>query len=148
LEPIGADGSRRLYLPSEQFPQGGKMTTGFHQLQVDDEIELKGPLGSFVWQGRGTAHIKGTPRTFKEIGMVCGGSGITPILQVLRAILHELEHTDTRLWLICSNKVILLMAGRDRADVPCRPRPTFSCVRSLTSSVSYTAKTASAFTIP
>lgn len=51
------------------------MTMGFHQLQIGDEVELKGPLGSFVWQGNRTAVYRGVPRKYKEIGMICGGSG-------------------------------------------------------------------------
>ena len=51
------------------------MTTGFHQLEIGDEVELKGPLGSFVWQGNGTAMYRGVPRKYKQIGMICGGSG-------------------------------------------------------------------------
>jgi nitrate reductase (NAD(P)H) len=65
----------KMYLPNEKFPEGGKMTTGFHQLVIGEHVELKGPLGSFVWQGRGTAMIKNVKRTFKEIAMVCAGSG-------------------------------------------------------------------------
>ena len=51
------------------------MTVGFNQLKVGDTIEIKGPLGSFVWQGAGTALWKGVTRKVKEIGLVCGGSG-------------------------------------------------------------------------
>lgn len=51
------------------------MTVGFNQLVVGDEVEMKGPLGSFVWQGQGTALYRGVPKTYKEIGMVCAGSG-------------------------------------------------------------------------
>lgn len=56
------------------------MTVGFNQLEVGDKIELKGPLGSFVWKGKGTALWKGVPRQVKEIGLVCGGSGTSPFL--------------------------------------------------------------------
>jgi nitrate reductase (NAD(P)H) len=69
-----------MYLSSEKFPEGGKMTTGFHQLRVGDSVELKGPLGSFVWTGQGTASIRNVKRKFKEIGMVCAGSGKPGIL--------------------------------------------------------------------
>jgi nitrate reductase (NAD(P)H) len=65
----------KMYLPNDKFPDGGKMTTGFNQLMVGDKLELKGPLGSFVWQGQGTAMIKNVKHTFKEIGMICAGSG-------------------------------------------------------------------------
>ncbi|CCM02701.1 uncharacterized protein FIBRA_04807 [Fibroporia radiculosa] len=93
----------KLYLPCESLPLGGKMTTGFSQLEVGDEIEIKGPLGAFTWQGRGSVIWKGTHRTVREIGMICGGSGITPILQVLRSIVHD-RADETRVWLIDANK--------------------------------------------
>jgi len=102
----------KLYLPSALYPQGGKMTIGFSQLLVGDKIELKGPLGSFQWKGQGTAIYKNVPRRVKEVGMVAGGSGITPILQVLRSILHDPSDTETRIW--------LLDANRTEADILCR----------------------------
>ncbi|EKM57613.1 uncharacterized protein PHACADRAFT_170854 [Phanerochaete carnosa HHB-10118-sp] len=96
----------KLYLPTGEYPTGGKMTVGFHQLEVGDTLELKGPLGSFIWQGSGTALWRGVPREVSEIGLVCGGSGITPILQVLRSVLHDSADTVTRLWLISANKTV------------------------------------------
>ena len=51
------------------------MTTGFHQLVLGDVVELKGPLGSFIWTGPGVANWKGSERKVKEVGMICGGSG-------------------------------------------------------------------------
>jgi nitrate reductase (NAD(P)H) len=53
------------------------MTTGFHQLRVGDSVELKGPLGLFVWDGPSTALCKGIKKTVGEVGMICGGSGTT-----------------------------------------------------------------------
>ncbi|KAF9219482.1 hypothetical protein BS17DRAFT_740579 [Gyrodon lividus] len=94
----------KLYLPSPDFPAGGKMTTGFHQLVLGDTVELKGPLGSFVWAGKGIANWRGIERKVEEIGLVCGGSGITPVLQVLRSILDDDSDTTTKVWLISANK--------------------------------------------
>jgi len=51
------------------------MTTGFHQLTLGDTVQLKGPLGSFVWNGQGRVSWKGSERKVKEVGMICGGSG-------------------------------------------------------------------------
>ncbi|KAG1862047.1 hypothetical protein DFJ58DRAFT_776165 [Suillus subalutaceus] len=93
----------KLYLPSKSIPTGGKMTTGFHQLRIGDSVELKGPLGSFIWDGPSTALWKGIRKTIKEVGMICGGSGITPILQVLRSILQNAD-SKTRVWVISANK--------------------------------------------
>ncbi|THH19026.1 hypothetical protein EUX98_g8852, partial [Antrodiella citrinella] len=95
----------KLYLPTTRFPSGGKMTVGFNQLEVGDTIELKGPFGSFIWQGSGTALWRGVPRKVKEIGMLKRPhSGITPILQVLRAILQDSSDTETKLYLLNTNK--------------------------------------------
>lgn len=69
------DFSVRLYLPCEKFPNGGKMTTGFHQLCLGDSVEVKGPFGSFTWAGPGTALWKEIEMKVDEVGMICGGSG-------------------------------------------------------------------------
>jgi NAD(P)H-flavin reductase len=47
----------------------------FAELEVGDEIELKGPLGSFEWLGKGVANWRGVKRKTRNIGMICGGSG-------------------------------------------------------------------------
>ncbi|GJE85169.1 nitrate reductase [Phanerochaete sordida] len=109
----------KLYLPTDEYPSGGKMTVGFHQLEVGDSLELKGPLGSFIWKGRGTALWKGVQHKVSEIGLVCGGSGITPILQVLRSILHDEEDTETRLWLLSANKTEHDILCRAELDALC-----------------------------
>lgn len=53
------------------------MTTGFHQLRLGDSVELKGPLGSFIWDEPNAALWKGIRVAVKEVGMICGGSGTT-----------------------------------------------------------------------
>lgn len=105
----------KLYLPSTTVPIGGKMTTGFHQLHLGDSVELKGPLGSFIWDGPSTALWKGIRKTVKEVGMICGGSGITPILQVLRSILQNAE-SETRVWVISANKTEQDILCREELD--------------------------------
>lgn len=64
-----------MYLPTDEYPLGGKMSVGFHQLVVDDTIELKGPLGSFNWNGKGLATWKGVEHRVKHLGLICAGSG-------------------------------------------------------------------------
>lgn len=91
------------------------MTTRFHKLQIADEIELKGPLGSFTYQGHGSVLWKGATRTVREFGLVCGGSGITPILQVVRSVLDD-PSDQTRLWLLYANKTELDILCREELD--------------------------------
>lgn len=131
----------KVYHRTASFPNGGKMSLGFEELQVGDKVEFKGPLGSFEWLGKGLAKWRGVERRAKNIGMICGGSGqffvvpsiltllnpyvsftpvrdeqyshcrsrlelsgITPIIQVLRGIIHDVNDNETKLWLINSNR--------------------------------------------
>ncbi|CAE6377591.1 unnamed protein product [Rhizoctonia solani] len=102
----------KMYLPTDEYPLGGKMSVGFHRLVVGDTVELKGPLGSFVWNGNGVALWKGIERRVRNIGLICAGSGVTPILQVLRSVLEDDTDHETRLWLLDSN--------RTEQDILCR----------------------------
>ncbi|GAA5967839.1 hypothetical protein JCM11641_005782 [Rhodosporidiobolus odoratus] len=102
----------KVYFRTPAFPEGGKMTLGFEELQVGDIVEFKGPLGSFEWLRAGACRWKGVEKKVKHIGMVCGGSGITPILQVLRGVLHDAADSDTKLYVLNANKT--------EADILCR----------------------------
>ena len=89
------------------------MTVGFHELIVGDTVDFKGPLGSFIWEGKGNIRWKDVPRSgIRHIGLICGGSGITPILQVLRTVLDDEEDTETQLY--------LLNVNRTETDILCR----------------------------
>lgn len=48
--------------------------------------------------------------------MVCGGSGITPILQVLRAVLHDPSHRDTTVWVLDVNRYFGDILCREELD--------------------------------
>lgn len=65
----------QVYHRTADFPEGGRMTLGFEELEVGDKVEFKGPLGSFKWLGKGMANWRGVDRRVKKIGMICGGSG-------------------------------------------------------------------------
>jgi NAD(P)H-flavin reductase len=68
---------------------------------------MKGPKGHLEYKGRGSFTINQkrvvTPYKKRKIGMVAGGTGITPILQVIRAIQKD-PSDKTELWLIYANQ--------------------------------------------
>ncbi|KDR71724.1 hypothetical protein GALMADRAFT_229269 [Galerina marginata CBS 339.88] len=101
----------KIYSPNPEFPEGGRMSLGFSELVVGDIVEFKGPMGNFFWKGRGVACLHNQDRNIEEIGLVCGGSGITPVLQVLRAILSDPSST-TKVWVLDVN--------RDYEDILCK----------------------------
>jgi len=91
-----------------RFPKGGACSQYLDQLRIGDSIQVKGPLGGFVYEGAGrysgqSGKQKGVA---KEIGMICGGTGITPLWQVVQAIFKKAgeEADDTRVSLLVGNK--------------------------------------------
>jgi len=70
----------------------GKVSKAIGQLKVGDTIDLRGPKPSRPY----------TPNEFKTIAMVAGGTGITPMLQVVQKILNNPED-KTKVHLLFSN---------------------------------------------
>jgi nitrate reductase (NAD(P)H) len=102
ISPITACGTLdiliKIYATSPSLP-GGKMTTALDELPVGHAVEFKGPVGKFEYLGIGKCTIGTKERRVKKFIMICGGSGITPIFQVLRAILQNEEDRTTCLLL-------------------------------------------------
>jgi nitrate reductase (NAD(P)H) len=71
--------------------KGGKMSQAIDALPIGHFIEMKGPIGKFEYCGHGKCTVNGKPRQVKDFVMICGGSGITPIYQVFRAIMQNPE---------------------------------------------------------
>ncbi|XP_068343020.1 NADH-cytochrome b5 reductase 1-like [Pyrus communis] len=64
------------------YPEG-KMSQHFASLKPGDIVEMKGPIEK----------LRYTPNMKKHIGMIAGGTGITPMLQVIEAILKNPDDT-------------------------------------------------------
>lgn len=71
--------------------KGGKMSQAMDALPIGHFIEMKGPIGKFEYCGHGNCTVNGKARQVKDFVMICGGSGITPIYQVFRAIMQNPE---------------------------------------------------------
>ncbi|XP_047337947.1 NADH--cytochrome b5 reductase 1 [Impatiens glandulifera] len=75
----------------KMYPQG-RMSHHFREMSEGDYLSVKGPKGRFKYQ-------VGQVRAF---GMVAGGSGITPMFQVARAILEN-PKDRTKVHLVYAN---------------------------------------------
>ncbi|EOY10436.1 NADH:cytochrome B5 reductase 1 isoform 1 [Theobroma cacao] len=75
----------------KMYPQG-RMSHHFREMRVGDYLSVKGPKGRFRYQ----------PGQVRAFGMIAGGSGITPMFQVARAILENPKDT-TNVHLIYAN---------------------------------------------
>jgi len=75
----------------KMYPQG-RMSHHFREMRVGDYLAVKGPKGRFKYQ----------PGQVRAFGMIAGGSGITPMFQVARAILEN-PKDKTKVHLIYAN---------------------------------------------
>lgn len=83
----------------KSYPQGN-ISAHMDKLRVGDTMKFRGPKGAMVY----------TPNMCKHIGMIAGGTGITPMLQIMRAIQRERKNGDT-------TKVDLIFANVNPDDI-------------------------------
>ncbi|CAG5132060.1 unnamed protein product [Candidula unifasciata] len=116
--PISSDDDRgymdllvKIYFKNvnPKFPGGGKMSQYLESMEIGDYIDVKGPVGYLEYVGQGTIKIrtdkKVEPQIKKasNIGMIAGGTGITPMLQIIRYIFKD-PGDKTIVWLIYANQ--------------------------------------------
>lgn len=100
----------KIYPETTSRP-GGKMTMALDRLPIGSTVDFKGPTGRFEYLGGGTVLINEDRRQINSFRMICGGSGITPIFQVLRAVMQDAEDPT---------KCIVLAGNRREEDILCR----------------------------
>ncbi|KAJ2684793.1 hypothetical protein GGH99_003934 [Coemansia sp. RSA 1285] len=81
----------------------GKMSSHIHSMSPGDKLMMKGPIQKYPY----------TANKLKEIGMIAGGSGITPMLQL---ITHVLDNPDDK------TKLTLVFANKSEDDIILRSR--------------------------
>lgn len=101
--PVSApDAAGYLDLVVKAYAQG-KMSKHMGDMKVGDSLAFKGPIMKYPY----SANVK------KEIGMIAGGTGITPMLQVADAILANPAD---------KTKVTLLFANVSEGDILLRDK--------------------------
>jgi NAD(P)H-flavin reductase len=87
----------------------GKMSRYLYGLQVGDTVEMKGPVGHLRYGDDGPgSFMRGQRRKFEgvtHIAMIAGGTGITPMLQLVNHCLQD-EHDATALRLVEANSCV------------------------------------------
>ena len=76
--PISSDENQGYFdLMIKAYPQGN-ISAHMATLKIGDTMKVRGPKGAMVY----------TPNLCTRIGMIAGGTGITPMLQIIRAIVR------------------------------------------------------------
>jgi nitrate reductase (NAD(P)H) len=125
----------KIYPANEKLNlPGGQMTTALDSIPPGHWVEFKGPVGRYEYLGRGRFSVPSsslssssssgghhnnnnnnratTTRHVRRLVMVCAGSGITPILAVLRAVARDPPAQRPR--------CVVLDGNRTEADILCR----------------------------
>lgn len=101
----------KLVLVVKVYP-GGLITNYLANLNVGDEVEFRGPKGAMKYH-RGLC---------KHIGMIAGGTGITPMYQLIRSICED-DKDDTKVSLLYANQTVDDILLRDELDEWQRKHP-------------------------
>lgn len=77
--PISSDNEAGYFdLLVKAYPQGN-ISKYLSELKVGQTMKVRGPKGAMVY----------TPNMCRHIGMIAGGTGITPMLQIIEAIIRN-----------------------------------------------------------
>ncbi|XP_062842314.1 NADH-cytochrome b5 reductase 3 [Trichomycterus rosablanca] len=121
--PVSSDDDRgfvdlvvKIYFKdtNPKFPEGGKMSQYLESLRLGDVVDFRGPGGLLEYKGDGQFGIqsdKKSPPEMKKagtLGLIAGGTGITPMLQLIRDIMKNPSDTTQ-----CS----LLFANQTEKDI-------------------------------
>ncbi|KAI5957216.1 hypothetical protein KGF54_000144 [Candida jiufengensis] len=123
----------RYYSPiSNQFDAGffdilvkhyenGKVTKKLATIQIGQTVKFRGPVGKLNYQ----------PSMAKELGLIAGGTGITPILQVITRIITNLED-HTKMYLIFGNETEKDILLKNEIDEIAKRYPNFEVFYTVT----------------
>ena len=76
--PISSDENRGYFdLLIKSYPQGN-VSKYMASMKIGQPLKVRGPKGAMVY----------TPNLVRHFGMIAGGTGITPMLQIVRAIIR------------------------------------------------------------
>ncbi|CAN0214865.1 unnamed protein product [Ectocarpus sp. 4 AP-2014] len=118
----------KVYRPNEHptFPDGGKMSMHLERLKIGDTVDMRGPKGSLTYLGAGNFSIRRRDdRQVRKLGMMAGGTGITPMLQVISAIMREGSTGLVEMSLLFANKSEDDILLRDMIEKLAASNPSF-----------------------
>ena len=98
----------------------GKMTQYLNALKIGDKILCKGPLGHINYIRPNVFKIKKgneyNEMKVSNVGMIGGGTGITPLYQIMMSIVKNGNENDIKVEMMYSNKTIDDILLKDELD--------------------------------
>jgi cytochrome-b5 reductase len=126
--PTTSDDNQGYFdLVIKTYPNG-KMTQYLDKLPIGHTIDVSGPSGNLMYKDNGLFDIRTrkpepyVTRHVRHLGLIAGGSGITPMYQILNEILKEQtsivpgERVDIKIWLLFANQTEQDILLRDELE--------------------------------
>lgn len=81
----------KLYIHPTIPEKSGKMSLFLETLKLNDQVQISGPYNSISYRGSGKFYFSedSEEREYKTVSFIGGGSGITPLYQILQAMKKE-----------------------------------------------------------
>ena len=102
------------------------MSEHLNGFRIGERIKMKGPKGKLAYDGRGQFRIRRHGQDevlqLRHVGMVAGGSGITPMFQILQQVAADPED-DLQITLLFANKTEADIILREPLDAIAAKRP-------------------------
>ncbi|CAF4694089.1 unnamed protein product [Rotaria sp. Silwood2] len=126
--PITSDDNQGYFDLVIKIYPNGKMTQYLDKLDIGHSIEISGPSGNLIYKNNGVFDIRSrifepfVTRNVRHLGLIAGGTGITPIYQLLNEILKEQasivigQYVPIKIWLLFANKTEQDILLRDELE--------------------------------
>ncbi|KIV86993.1 hypothetical protein PV11_02566 [Exophiala sideris] len=114
--PISTDEDRGHFDVLVKLYPDGLMSKHLRALQVGDLVKARGPKGAMVYKSG----------MCEWIGMIAGGSGITPMLQIVKAVLAQRPADTTQIDLIYAHRTYEDIVLKDVLDEMSEKDPGFT----------------------
>lgn len=120
ISPVNQKGSVtfaiKAYPKSDEYPEGGLVSQWLDSLEIGDKVTMEGPIGRMTYLGNGDWKIVSQMRKKTKIGLLAGGSGLTPHLSIMSAM-HLASETICDVKLLYSNKTSSDMLCKEQLDM-------------------------------
>jgi NAD(P)H-flavin reductase len=116
----------KVYRKNEnaRFPEGGWMSQHLEALPIGSDVEFRGPNGRIEYLERGHFKLGHSKRYYKKIAMIAGGTGITPMYQLIKHVLVTMKGSDSLdLTLLFGNQTPRDILLRDELETLCESNP-------------------------
>lgn len=126
--PVSPAGEKGFFDLLVKLYPTGKMSNYLLGLKIGDKVDMQGPKGKLAYIGNGAFSIsprRNGPSVTKKlihVGMICGGSGLTPMFQILQSVFGN-KTDQLKITLLYANKTIDDILLKDTLDEMAKLRP-------------------------